>query len=288
MRAIILACILFATCDAFGQVQSLALKDFYGLVKQHHPIAQRANLASEKAKYTFREALGQFDPKILVEQEQKVFNNQTYYSYFNPELKLPLWFGMEAKAAYTSYTGDYVNPENKVPKEGLGYIGLSMSLGKGLWLDERRAALKQARIYQDVASVEQQQEINTLLLDAAEIYADWTTAWLNKQVYEQAVALAERRFLATRVLFKNGDKPAIDTLEALTLLQSRMQKLNEYEVLYSNHTNEIKNFILQKKSEDPPVTIQPDTSLMSVTVSDTLLLETVGRLINKSPEVRAY
>lgn len=198
--------LLLVVCIARGQEQKLSLDEYLGLIREFHPLARQAGLNTERAMLVRRQAIGGFDPKLEVEAERKTFTGKEYYNYLVPQVKIPVWYGIDLKASYTSYKGEYVNPENKVPADGLASIGLKVPLGKGLFLDERRAALKQASVFQAQAKVEQQQALNNLFLSAVQVYLEWTNAWLNTQVYQDAVALSRLRAEGTRSLFQNGDK----------------------------------------------------------------------------------
>ncbi|MCJ8209580.1 TolC family protein [Mucilaginibacter sp. RS28] len=292
MKRIVLTIILLLPfITVFAQDKVLTLDEYLAIVKQYHPLALQARLNEDKAKLTKRQALGGFDPKLEVDQDRKIFGGKTYYDYVTPEVKVPLWYGIDLKGSYAKVTGDYVNPENKTPKDGLGYLGISMPLGKGLFLDERRAAIKQANIYAGVAANEQRQMLNDLFMSATGTYSEWLNAYLNSRIYEKAVELAKVRFEGTRLLYKNGDKPAIDTLEALTLLQSRQQKLTEYQLVLLNRKNELASYMWQEGLslvDLSKVNVVPDTTLIKVARPDSLLNKDAATVAETHPEVRNY
>ena len=290
-QLIILLFAIFYLKPLMAQEKKLTLDQYLSLIRQYHPVALQAGLSIEKAFYIRREAIGGFDPKLEVAQEQKIFNGTTYYDYLVPQVKLPLWYGMDLKGSYTTYTGDFVNPENKVPVEGLGFVGLSVPLGRGLLIDERRAAIKQAKIFQVMAVNEQQQIINQLFVDATSAYVKWLNNWLNFKIYRQAVQLAEQRVDGVKLLFKKGDRPAIDTLEAIMLLQSRQQKLTEYETKLLNSKNDLAGYLwLENLIPADPVLFDatPDEGLLSLALPDSLLKEKSAIIASSNPEVRNY
>lgn len=289
-RLIFLLFGVFFLTRGVAQERKLTLQEFLLLVKKYHPVALQADLTQEKAFFIRREALGGFDPKIEVSHQQKIFNGKTYYEYFMPEVKVPLWYGIDLKGSFSSYKGDYVNPENKIPNEGLGYLGLSMPLGKGLIIDDRRAALKQAKIYQDMAVNERQQLLNQLLLEATSTYVRWLNSWLNAEIYKKAVGLARERAEGTRTLVVNGDRPAIDTLEAGILLQSRQQKLTEYQTLLINYKNDISAYLWLdnlKPDTSGMASRVPDERLLTLEVPESLLKGS-SAIIALNPELRNY
>ena len=292
MRRVVLAVAFCLMCGkVLGQQHLLTLNEYLTMVKTYHPVALQARLNTDKAFFTRRQALGGFDPKLEVNRERKIFDGKTYYDYLIPEAKLPLWYGVDLKASYSRYNGEYVNAENKVPKDGLGYLGLSVPIGRGLFIDERRAALQQANIYNDIAANDQLQMLNDLFVNATHTYAEWLNAWLNTSVYEQAVKLAEVRLKGTQQLFKNGDRPAIDTLEALTLLQTREQKLTEYKTLLVNKKNDLAAYLwLENLTPTDPkkLVIQPDSLLIDLNAPDSLLLKEPAAVSAQNPEVKSY
>jgi len=285
----ILFCI--SSLAASSQNKTLSLDEYLGIIQQYHPIAKQAFLLNERARLTRQMALGGFDPKLSAERERKNFDGVTYYNYFTPEIKLPLWYGIDLKGSYTEYEGAFVNQENKVPQNGLSYVGLSMPIGRGLFIDERRAALKQARIYQSIARNEQQIILNDLFLDATQSYTEWLNAFVNTKVYTDAVQLALIRFEGTKQLFTNGDKPAIDTLEALILLQNRQFKLNEYQQQLINSKNELTAFLWLDNDQaiDPEkLLISPDSIALITNPNTALLIIPANTVAQQNPEVQAF
>lgn len=283
--------LILAFGTVLAQEKRLTLDEYLSLVKSYHPVALQAGIGVDRAFYLRREALGAFDPKLELAQEKKVFNGTNYYDYLIPQVKLPLWYGIDLKGSYTTYTGDFVNPENKVPAAGLGFVGLSVPLGSGLIIDERRAALKQASLFQNMAANEQQQILNQLFVDATGAYVMWLNNWLNAKIYRQAVDLAKQRAEGVKLLYKNGDRPAIDTLEALILLQSREQKLIDYETKLMTSKNDLASYLWLENAipiDAKLLNILPDTQVLSLNLPDGLSLEEPSKIADLNPEVKNY
>lgn len=276
---------------AFSQGKTLSIDEYLSIIQQYHPVAKQAFLFNDKAKQNRRMAIGGFDPKLSVDKERKIYDGVTYYNYFTPEIKLPLWYGIDLKANYAENEGVFINPENKLPKEGLSYIGLSLPFGRGLFIDERRADLQRATIYKSFAANQQQLILNDLYLEATKSYTEWLNNFKNLQVYINAVNLAKIRFQGTKQLFINGDKPAIDTLEALILLQNRQFKLNEYQQQLTNSKNQLSAFLWLENNVavDPQkIEIMPDTTAILTNPVDNLLLMSPNVIAKQNPEVRVY
>ena len=198
---------------------------FLELVATHHPLSVRAALQRDRAAATLRLARGGFDPKLYGDLNQKYFKGTQYYSEIEGGVKIPTWFGVELNAAYERNDGAFLNPELTVPQDGLYAAGLTVSLGQGLFFDERRAELQRARIYQLATVAERQVLLNELLYEAGKSYWEWAGAQAAVDIYREAVQLAQVRFEAVAAGARLGDRPAIDTLEARIQVQNRQLSL---------------------------------------------------------------
>ncbi|HEY0056081.1 MAG TPA: TolC family protein [Pedobacter sp.] len=217
----------FSSAKAQVKQDTLGWRDFINIVKKNHPVTQQAKLQLDLARARRTQALGGFDPKIGLNYDRKLFDGTEYYTFLTPEVKLPLWFGAELKGNFTDASGAFINPENKVPKEGLSYAGLSIPVGKGLLFDRRRANLRQAAIFERSSENERAAILNNLFIEAGESYINWENKYRIYNIYENTVALAQVRLDAVKAGFKGGDRPAIDTLEAASQLQQRELQLQQ-------------------------------------------------------------
>lgn len=209
-------------------------KTYLNVVKQYHPVAKQAQLQLEKGEANVLKARGGFDPKINSDFEQKYYKGSQYYSLFNSGLKIPTWYGLEFGAGFEQNQGNNLNPENVVPQNGLAYAGVSLTLGKGLIIDERRFALKQAKIFNAAAASEQMNMLNDLLNHAGKAYWDWYLAYQQSLVYKEAYVFAKQRFEAVKQSALLGDRPFVDTLEAGIQLQERRMSLGQADLDYKN------------------------------------------------------
>ncbi len=212
-------------------------------VKNYHPISIQGELLLSKGESTVRKAKGGFDPYIYGNMDQKYYDEKEYYSILNGGLKIPTWYGIELKTGYDQNTGEFLNPENNVPSNGLWYAGISVPLGQGLFLDKRRATLKQAQIFSEATQAEQKQLMNNLYFDAVKQYWKWVEAWNHYLIYKESEELAQERFEGVKKSFEFGDNPAIDTLEAFLQVQNRQMYLNQSILYYQNATLELSNYL---------------------------------------------
>jgi outer membrane protein TolC len=205
----------------------LSFDQFITMVKSHHPITYQGDLLAEFASNNERGARGLFDPKLEAAYSHKSFDGKNYYRLLESGVKIPTWFGIDVKAGYEYAQGIFINEERSLPEQGLWNMGLSVPLGKGLIIDQRRAELKKALIYNELANQERNLLLNQLIYDASSAYLEWQQTEQYRQIALEGVALAEERFRGTVISYLNGDKPAIDTLESYLSLQRRDQALQK-------------------------------------------------------------
>jgi outer membrane protein TolC len=202
----------------------LGFEQFMQIVQQHHPVALQSELQPEFGEATVRMARGSFDPKAFGDLNQKYFDGSNYFSLLDAGLKIPTWFGVELKSGFEQNRGSYLNPENRNPDSGLWYAGISLPLGQGMFIDQRRAELKKARLFNVGSDIERQFMMNELVYEASKAYWSWFNAFHSNRVMEEAIELAEVRFQAVIRSAELGDRPFIDTLEASIQLQQRQQQ----------------------------------------------------------------
>lgn len=227
---------LLVVCVSTQAQQIMSFEDFMTLVKENHPISKQANLEIEKGEAKLLSAKGGFDPQLFTNIGQKYFKNDQYYSLINSGLKIPTWFGLSAEGGVEQNNGVNLNPERKTPSNGLVYAGLSLSVGQGLFIDKRRADLRKAQIYENITVQERRSILNKLLLSASKAYWDWFKSYQLVRIYEEGLNLAQERFQGIKESVIAGDKPPIDTVEALIQVQSRSLELQEAKREFFNQT----------------------------------------------------
>jgi outer membrane protein TolC len=224
-----------------------ALKDLYEQMRRHHPIVKLANLYPRIAEEEIRIARGNFDPKIEADYVQKTLKDKFYYSYWDSRLKAPIWIG-ELKAGYELNEGELIGPENKSPREGLMYAGISIPLGQNLIIDARRAVLRQAKFMQQMAEAERIKELNKLFFTATKDYWEWFFAYRQLILVREGYRLADERykFVRQRILF--GEGANIDSVEARITLQERTVQLRQAEIDFKNAGLVLSNHLWQEGS----------------------------------------
>ncbi len=200
---------------------------YMDIVKTQHPIAKLAELQLLKGEATLLKSKGGFDPKVYTDVSEKYFDDKQYYSLLYGGLKIPTWFGIELKAAYEQNQGSFLNPENNTPGSGLWYAGISVPIGQRLFIDKRRAELRQAKLYKESTEAERAIILNEILYEAGKVYWDWFKAYNIVLVYENTLELAQQRYQAVKQAAFLGDRAAIDTLEAGIQVQNRKLSLQQ-------------------------------------------------------------
>jgi outer membrane protein TolC len=206
---------------------SFTFDEYITQVKANHPVMQRASNAVKLASADLQKARGSFDPKLSHETNGKNFNKKEYYQLSNTALKIPTWFGVEIKGGYEQNRGDFISGENQTPGSGLWYGGISVPVGKNLFIDERRKMLRQAKIIREQSELEQRMIVSDLILHASEAYWDWYQAFHAVKINLLGIELAEQRLSAVKISANLGEHAKIDTLEATLMRDYRKLELEQ-------------------------------------------------------------
>jgi outer membrane protein TolC len=265
--------------------------EFIQIVRTYHPVAKQANLLVERAMAELTASRSGFDPAIYLSSDMKTFDGKNYYQYFNPELKIPTWFGIEVKAGLENNLGDYKNTELTTGKSS--YLGVSVPLGKNLLMDKRRAVLQQAKVFRDQSKAERLLMINDLLLDAYSYYWEWVRDYEVFKVLDEASSVTRNRLHLIRIGFQQGDRPAIDTTEALAQLQSFQIASNEAWLNFRNSGLQLSNF-LWLPNDSPyylPDIILPDSNWKKIKTGEMaipVLEELISTARASHPKIQSY
>jgi outer membrane protein TolC len=212
---------------------TLSLSEVYEVIYEFHPLIQKAKLIPALAIQDIRKARGMFDPTVMAEWTEKQYKETLYYQRMNAEIKIPTILGFDLKAGYETSSGVYLNGDENLPDGGLFYAGIELPLLRNLVFDERRATLRKAQVFAEMAQAEQQKEINKLFFGVAKDYWEWYAAYQSLKVAEEGIEVAEFRFEGVKAAFEYGKYRAIDTTEALMELQKRkverLQALVDFE-----------------------------------------------------------
>ena len=226
-----------------NNLQELSFNEYLGYVKKYHPLVKSAGLEINQAQANLMMARGGFDPKIEVDFEQKKFKDNEYYSILNSSFKIPTWYGIEVKAGFDNNEGIYLNPENTVPNQGLTSFGISVPIGQGLFINQRMADLRKAKIQLNLSQAERNLMAVAVLYDASVAYFNWKRSFNEVTLYQNYLKNAEIRFKGVTQLIEQGDKPAIDSVEAGIIVRNRELSLEESKLKLTKAKLELANFL---------------------------------------------
>ena len=205
---------MWLSLDVNSQTVILHPDTFLTDVVRYHPLANRAVLRNHMAAAELVKSKGLLDPSLNSNVQQKYFGGKDYYSLVNGELKIPTFYGIDFKTGYDLNRGVFLGPENSTPDNGLLYGGISLPLGQGLLIDERRATIRNARTGLEIGRLEEVDIKNELLYNASYQYWQWFRAFNILKILEEANTVASQRYDAVKNFAINGDRPSIDTIEA--------------------------------------------------------------------------
>lgn len=251
--------------------KELTYNEFLGYVKKYHPLVKSANLEINQAQANLMMARGGFDPKIEVDFEQKKFKDNEYYSILNSSFKIPTWYGVEIKAGFDNNEGIYLNPENTVPNQGLTSLGISVPLGQGLFINQRMADLRKAKIQVKLSQAERNLMAVAVLYDASVAYFNWKRNYNEVMLYQTYLNNANIRYQGISKSIEQGDKPAIDSVEAGIIVRNRKLSLEESQLKLAKAKLELANFLWLENNV--PLELQdeiiPEENLI-LTIKETL------------------
>ncbi|HEX4886770.1 MAG TPA: TolC family protein [Luteibaculaceae bacterium] len=289
------ACLVwvFSTRSLSAQKQIFTADQFLFYVKKWHPVAVQARIGVDMGESTVTQARGGFDPKLSSTLDNKYFKETEYYKLLGAGLKVPTWYGLELQAGYDQNSGVYLNPENNLPPGGLWYGGVSASLGQGLFIDQRRASLRQAQLLYDASRAERDNTLNDLLFDATSQYWKWVAASNQLAVFQEALQLANERFEATKQSFVLGDEPAIDTLESYIQLQNLQMNASQALIDFQQESLKLSNFLWYDNNTPLEVTellVPPDldANLPRVPLAGDSLAVLLQSLPTTHPQLISY
>ncbi len=271
------------------KAQVLTPESFIEQVRQNHPVAKQAAIQIEKAKADLLSARGGFDPTFTYEASRKTFDGKNYYFYNNPELKIPTRFaGANIKTGLENNGG--ANLESEVTSGQSSYFGLELPVAKGLVIDKQRAALQQAQIYRSMSEQERNRMLNDLLFDAYIGYWQWTSTYQIYNVYTKFLKVSADRYRLVKIAFDNGDRSAIDTIEALTQIQNFEMLQADAKVKLNTASLELSNFLWtnQDSAYLLPAKAVPDTIRFALNLSPQSLEQLLQRANAENPILKSY
>lgn len=250
-RFLLTCCISFSLFEGNAQTLNnpskndsllvLSPDEYLNVVRKNHPVAKQALLLIDGAEAQLLSARGFFDPSFYFSNTQKTFDGKNYFNYNSTALKVPTWFGVELMAGTENNAGQYTN--NEVTLGQSSYAGFSIPLAKNLLMDRRRAALAQAKLMVNQSRAEQQLMLNDLLFNAISSYWNWVLEYQLYRILTTAVSINEKRYELVRLTVEQGDRPGVDSTEALTQLLTFKAQQNEAMIRFLAAGFELSNYM---------------------------------------------
>ncbi len=221
----------------------LSHNDLLQVVQSHHPVSVQARTWKGAARSRELRAKGRFDPVAFASVDRKAFEDQTYYELLDGGVKFPTWFGAELETGFKRTRGIYSDPQERPPSNGFYYARLSIPLGQGLFIDERRTELRKAKFFAKGSEQEKRKMLNKLTFEASKAYRKWYSTYHQYQVRQRAFELAKGRYRNVRESIRLVASAAIDSSEARVLLENRRRTLQKGALALKNAEQELATFL---------------------------------------------
>jgi outer membrane protein TolC len=268
----------------------LSLQNFLQIVKQFHPVAKQADILVGKANAALTIARGNFDPVLGSSGSNKTFDGINYYQTNNTQVSIPTWYGIEVAGGIEYLAGSKTDPQETLGKTS--FAGISIPLAKNLLIDKRRATLQQAKIMIQASEQEKNIMLNDLLMDATDSYWQWVQSYLVYKTYNNIIDLNKKRVRLVIAAYKLGERPAIDTIEAVTQLQNFEYQQNDALLAWQNATIQLNTFLWKQDNEayEIALDVQPGKKLEDLydSVIFPELEKTIADALASHPELNLY
>jgi outer membrane protein TolC len=262
---------LFVLSDT---ITVFSLENMYAAMLENHPIVKQTNLLPEIAQQEVRLARGAFDPKLETRLNMKEYDDKNYYNKWVASFTVPTWFPIDPKIGIERNTGQYLDSESSLPAADNNkqlFTGISLPIGRGLFTDDRRTAVQQAKLFTKMAEAEQIKLINKILLEAAKDYWQWYFSFYNYRLLDRNAIIAEEIFRRVKLNAQFGEASAMDTIQAKIILQQRLVERQEAYLEFVNSGIKISNYLwddqnnpLELSNNVAPVLVQTDGELLSI------------------------
>lgn len=227
-------------------LEYFTIEEFASLIIANHPVVRQAQLMTDNALEEVRLARGAFDPKLSAMWDVKRFDSKDYWNTLQSELKIPVWFPVDPKVSFTRNEGDFISPENSIPEsDDFMQItaGISLPVGRGLFIDQRRADVKQAELFTQLTDAERIKMINKVLLEATKAYWTWYFHYSDYRLVDESLRISEEIYRRVRVNYEFGEAAVVDTVQAAITYQNRFSERQEALINYKRASLLLSNFL---------------------------------------------
>ena len=221
----ILLCLAPATAQTI-----LTYEEALAWTLENHPLALTARAVEDQGPAAALEARGALDPKLNIDYDRKDFKGTEYWDRGVAELSWQSPYALKVAGGYQRAEGAFLNEEYTYPADGQAYLALKLPLLRGLLLDATRIGLRRGELAVDRQRALADVIRNELRYDLTVRYLNWAYAEEVVDINENIVETLEEYLDNTRSLYRQGDKPAVDTLEAAVYLGQQQQTVRQAQV----------------------------------------------------------
>lgn len=257
MRNLLLLLFVLHLAPASAQ-KNVTYAEMLDWVMENHPLAKAADaveLRGPAELMAFRAAL---DPKMAVNYDRKDFKGVEYFDHGEAVVEWQSPYAVKVAGGYQWAEGTYLNDEFTVPAAGQAYLAIKIPLLQGLMTDATRIGLKRGELVVDRQRALADVIRNELRHDLAVNYLQWAFAQevltLNREI-ESAIA---ERLENYRQLLLQGDKAAVDTLEASVYLGTQQQLVRKAEIDLALANQSLAEMFWPLEEGDLPVALPED------------------------------
>ncbi|SEP58501.1 Outer membrane protein TolC [Neolewinella agarilytica] len=210
--------------------KAISLEEMLAWAEANHPMGELADAVAERGEAALLQARGAFDPKLSGTYDLKEFKSTEYFNYGEAGVEWQSPYAVKIAGGYQFARGTYLNDERTVPANGQAYLAVKLPLLQGLITDAARIGRERGMLAMDRQQAMADVIRNELRYDLATRYAAWLYAERAVAINQETEELINVYLENTRGLFQQGDKAAVDTLEASVYLNTQRQATRQAQV----------------------------------------------------------
>ena len=176
-----------------------------------------------------------------------------------------------------------------MPNSGLTSFGITVPVGQGLFINQRMADIRKAKIAINLNAAERNLEAIEVIYEASVSYMNWKRSYEEVKLYETYLENAIIRYNGISKLIEQGDKPAIDSIEAGITLKTRRLNLEDARLKLTKAKLDLSNYLWLEDNIPLELNddLQPENEL-SKTIRETLQINELGEIdLNNHPKIQA-
>jgi len=260
---------LFGQPLLLGASDGLSLDSVTAWVLKEHPLAIAAAAVEARGPAELLAARGAYDPTLRGSFDRKDYLGTEYFQYGQAGVSWQSPYAIKLEGGREWADGVFLNAERTVPDAGQAYLSVKLPLLQGLLTDKYRVGVAQAEVAVERNRAAAEVIRNELRYDIAIAYTNWALAASNLRIYRNNEDLLREYLNATIGLYSQGDKPAVDTLEASVYLVSQSLITEQAQVDLTVASQELAALYFPLVADDVPATeaLMPELPILQNAVS---------------------